>query len=97
MIAKREFNPEVSAFSNLLLDLQDFKQRVRPLARNVAKLDASRKYQRIPVSELEAAHDEFVKELRTLRGESKIPAAAESAQESVEEGYSSKEIAAESD
>lgn len=42
MIRKREFNPELSAFSNLVLDLQDFKQRVRPLARSIAKLDASK-------------------------------------------------------
>ena len=31
MIPKREFNPELSAFSNLVLDLIDFKDRVRPL------------------------------------------------------------------
>ena len=32
MIKKREYNPELSVFSNLILDLQDFKDRVRPLA-----------------------------------------------------------------
>ena len=29
-IPKREFNPELSAFSNLVLDLADFRDRVRP-------------------------------------------------------------------
>ena len=45
LISKREFNPELSAFSNLLLDLVDFKDRVRPLAQDIARLDVSRKYQ----------------------------------------------------
>jgi len=39
MIPKREFNPELSAFSNLILDLVDFKDRVRPLANDIARLD----------------------------------------------------------
>lgn len=46
MIAKREFNPELSAFSNLLLDLSDFRDRVKPMANDLARLDASRTYQR---------------------------------------------------
>jgi hypothetical protein len=46
MIPKREFNPELSAFSNLTLDLLDFKDRVRPQARDMALFDASRPYQR---------------------------------------------------
>lgn len=45
MIKKREFNPELSAFSNLLLDLVDFKDRVRPMARDIALMDVSRQYQ----------------------------------------------------
>jgi hypothetical protein len=44
MIPKREFNPELSAFSNLTLDLIDFRDRVRPQARDMALLDASRPY-----------------------------------------------------
>ena len=39
LIAKREFNPELSAFSNLLLDLVDFKDRVRPMAKDITLLD----------------------------------------------------------
>lgn len=41
LIPKREFNPELSAFSNLILDLVDFKDRVRPMARDISLLDAT--------------------------------------------------------
>ena len=51
-ITKREFNPEISAFSNLLLDLVDFKDRVRPAANDIARLDASYMHQRHSPSEL---------------------------------------------
>lgn len=44
MIQKREYNPELSSFNNLLLDLIDFKDRVRPLANDLALMDISRKY-----------------------------------------------------
>lgn len=53
MIPKREFNPELSAFSNLILDLVDFKDRVRPLARDISLLDATQRYQARSVSEVE--------------------------------------------
>ncbi len=46
MIQKREHNPELSMFSNLVLDLVDFKDRVRPLARDIALMDVSRGYQK---------------------------------------------------
>ena len=52
-IKKREFNPELSAFSNLMLDLVDFKDRVRPLAKDIALLDASRQYQKHSIKDLE--------------------------------------------
>merc|ERR1719454_634642 len=39
MIQKREYNPELSSFNNLLLDLIDFKDRVRPLANDLALMD----------------------------------------------------------
>jgi hypothetical protein len=32
MIDKREYNPELSVLSNMVLDLVDFKDRVRPLS-----------------------------------------------------------------
>lgn len=41
-IAKREFNPELSAFSNMVLDLQDFRDRVKPMASDLALWDATR-------------------------------------------------------
>jgi len=59
LIPKREFNPELSAFSNLLLDLVDFKDRVRPLANDVARHDAASVFQRRNVEELEADLREF--------------------------------------
>ncbi len=43
-IAKRESNPELSVFSNFVLDLVDFKDRVRPLAKDIALMDATRKH-----------------------------------------------------
>ena len=52
MISKREFNPELSAFSNLILDLVDFKDRVKPAARDLTLLDVSRKYQKVSIDEI---------------------------------------------
>lgn len=46
MVPKREFNPELSSVSNLVLDLIDFRDRIRPLAKDVALMDISRKHQR---------------------------------------------------
>mmetsp|Transcript_8183 Transcript_8183/g.6100 ORF Transcript_8183/g.6100 Transcript_8183/m.6100 type:complete len:173 (+) Transcript_8183:1273-1791(+) len=60
MILKREHNPELSLFSNFLLDLQDFKDRVRPLAKDLALTDAVRDYQKLPMEEI----DEHEKDLR---------------------------------
>ena len=45
MIPKREFNPELSAFSNLVLDLVDFKDRVRPMAEDISRLDVTKQFQ----------------------------------------------------
>lgn len=58
MIPKREFNPEISAFSNLLLDLVDFKDRVRPMANDIAMHDAALIYQKRNAQQLEEM-DEF--------------------------------------
>ena len=66
LIAKREFNPELSAFSNLLLDLVDFKDRVRPMAKDISLLDVATKYQPRPVKlvdEENAAYAAFRKEM----------------------------------
>jgi hypothetical protein len=51
-IEKREFNPELSFFTNLALDLVDFRDRIRPAAKNIALLDASSKYQRLSATEV---------------------------------------------
>ena len=59
MIAKREHNPELSLFSNLVLDLQDFKDRVRPLAKDIALMDATRKYQKHSIKDIEQNEEQF--------------------------------------
>lgn len=84
MIKKREFNPELSAFSNLLLDLVDFKDRVRPMARDIALMDVSRQYQKLKVDP--EARQSF----------EALDQSDQSAVESVDEGYSSLEIQAQS-
>lgn len=50
-IPKREHNPELSFFSNVALDLIDFKDRVYPLAKDAARLDGTFRYQRMTVDE----------------------------------------------
>jgi len=50
-IPKREYNPELSFFSNAALDLADFKDRVIPLANDAARLDGTFQYQRMTVRE----------------------------------------------
>lgn len=86
MIKKREFNPELSAFSNLLLDLVDFKDRVRPMAQDIALMDVSRQYQRIPVSDLDKTRQDIRKEFSAL------DKSDQSGQDTIDEGYSSLEI-----
>jgi len=39
-------------FSNLVLDLVDFKDRVRPLAKDIALMDVTRPYQKHNVAEI---------------------------------------------
>jgi hypothetical protein len=50
-IPKREYNPELSYFSNVALDLIDFRDRVFPLAKDAARLDSSFRYQRMSADE----------------------------------------------
>ena len=92
LIPKREFNPELSSFSNFLLDLVDFRDRVRPMASDLARFDASLLHQKRNVDELEAQMREFKEGI----SEGTAQAGGEEVQ-SVEEGYSSLEIAAESE
>ena len=45
MIPKREFNPELSFLQNFVLDLVDFRDRVQPMARDVALMDMTHEHQ----------------------------------------------------
>lgn len=71
MIQKREFNPELSAFSNVVLDLIDFRDRVKPLARDLTLMDVSRKYQRTSLNEIERQKQEILDEMRKGSAEQK--------------------------
>jgi len=84
MIQKREYNPELSLFANLALDLVDFKDRVRPLARDMALLDVTRPLQKNNV-------DELLKERQQLHTVLK-EVEAQLEKEAIEEGYSSREL-----
>lgn len=63
MIAKREFNPELSALSNMVLDLVDFKDRVRPLANDLTLMDVTSKHQRTSMQELDSIRAEMMAEI----------------------------------
>ena len=63
MIPKREFNPELSTFSNLLLDLADFKDRVRPMALDISRLDISRKYQPRSIKQLQQEEQDMLRKI----------------------------------
>ena len=52
MIPKREHNPELSVFSNMVLDLVDFKDRVRPMSKDISMLEESHRYQKKNVQEI---------------------------------------------
>ena len=84
MIQKREYNPELSMFSNLVLDLVDFKDRVRPLAKDIALMDVTHGYQKQNINEILQEQEAFRETL------TKVEAAIE--KEALEEGYSSREI-----
>jgi hypothetical protein len=59
MIQKREYNPELSAVQNMILDLVDFKDRVRPLCRDISLVEETYKYQKESVEEIERAESQF--------------------------------------
>lgn len=84
MIQKREYNPELSLFSNLSLDLVDFKDRVRPLARDIALMDISRVYQKQNINKLLEEQQQFVQTITKIEKDLE--------REKIEEGYSSREI-----
>ena len=41
-IPKREHNPELSLFSNVVLDLIDFKDRIKPIAKDISLMDVKK-------------------------------------------------------
>lgn len=84
MIEKREHNPELSLFSNLVLDLVDFKDRVRPLAKDIALMDVSRQYQKQNPVELEQERQEFAETITRINQEVE--------KGRLDEGYSSREL-----
>jgi hypothetical protein len=87
MIEKREYNPELSVFSNMVLDLVDFKDRVRPLSQDISQIEYAAKYQKQNVEKMLAEKESFKKMLSDLRDD-KFDRLDES------EGYSSMEIEA---
>jgi hypothetical protein len=48
-------------FSNLVLDLVDFKDRVRPLARDISLIDVARTYQKFSMTTLEEEREALKK------------------------------------
>ena len=87
MIEKREYNPELSVFSNMVLDLVDFKDRVRPLSQDISQIEYAAKYQKQNVEKMLAEKESFKKMLSDVRDD-KFDRLDES------EGYSSMEIEA---
>ena len=63
MIKKREHNPQLSVFSNFLLDLVDFKDRVVPLAKDISLLDVTKGYQKQNIKEILEEQEAFMKEM----------------------------------
>lgn len=57
MIKKREQNPQLSLIGNMVLDLVDFKDRVRPLSNDISMLEASRKYQKRTAADFRTSPD----------------------------------------
>jgi hypothetical protein len=84
MIQKREYNPELSLFSNLVLDLVDFKDRVRPLAKDIALMDVTRNYQKQNINQILEEQAAFRDTITKVE--------ADIEREALEEGYSSREI-----
>ena len=86
MIEKREYNPELSVFSNMVLDLVDFKDRVRPLSQDISMVESAAKYQKQNVEQMLAERGRFQEMLKEVN---------DTKQDRIEkgdEGYSSMEI-----
>lgn len=86
MIEKREYNPELSVFSNMVLDLVDFKDRVRPLSKDISQIEYATKYQKQNVEKMLGDREKFRQMLSHVRNDKSDRI------DQVEEGYSSMEI-----
>ena len=61
LIPKREFDPNMSYIQNFAADLMDFKDRVRPMANDLAKIDSLHNYQKHDAHKVwEAVKDELL-------------------------------------
>lgn len=90
-IEKREYNPELSVLSNMVLDLVDFKDRVRPLSNDIAMLEHANKYQKQNASQMLDTHDKYDQLVGDIdTGRSPVDAAFRV--DSADEGYSSIEV-----
>lgn len=92
LIEKREYNPELSVLSNMVLDLVDFKDRVRPLSNDIAMLEAAGKYQKQNANQMLDDMQEYQQTVRDVLGGIDPAEAASKRLESADEGYSSIEV-----
>lgn len=69
MIPKREYNPELSVMSNMVLDLVDFKDRIRPLSHDVSMLEQAKKYQKQNAADVLESRAKFQELAAEMRGE----------------------------
>jgi len=53
------FNPELSIIQNMMLDLEDFRERVRPACRDIAIHEQTMKYQPESAADLRRDEKEF--------------------------------------
>ena len=82
MIEKREYNPELSVISNMVLDLVDFKDRVVPLTRELAQAEYAEKHQKHSAQKKQDDKERFMQRIEKIR----------SGETLVDEGYSSLEL-----
>lgn len=92
MIEKREYNPELSVLSNMVLDLVDFKDRVRPLSNDIAMLEQANKYQKQNASQILDTHDKYDQLVADINAGRPPADAAFTSRVESDEGYSSIEV-----
>ena len=87
MIEKREYNPELSVFSNMVLDLVDFKDRVRPLSKDISQIEYASKFQKQNVQKMLGDREKFQQMLSEVHDDK-----FDRIETGEAEGYSSMEI-----